>query len=496
VNQLDIFKIAILFNLVALAGSCLYLFLRAKNDLSVFFFLPLLSSIFVFNGGVLLFSSADSPPMIGTVYSSVLGLICFFSVVAGSLFIRSSPTLQDKIGSSLVRSFSRDSYDYRYLWRSFSTRIGDSLDLKVVFQKLSDFIAETMRVRQVVIWLPSTTSPGAFDLAYRLDEPEDPPSVHFDSPAIGQSFEKLTCVSRIVGQGGDSSPSLLSEALDKLGLDCVVPVTSNSALLGFLGVGTKLGGKQSGVEDQHLLETIANQLADLIVKSRLSTELREAREWESFNRVSSFLIHDLKNLATQQSMVLQNAREFGGNADFVRDAFKTFSQTTEKMIHLIANLSVQKNQLITRHEPVNVVELLKNTFDDLKLDQRKGVQLILDVPRKAKQPTVSGDPELLQKAFTNVLLNAVQSLPEGEGTIEVSVQKPNGNVVTAVSDTGQGINSDTLKDLFRPFKTTKKDGTGIGLCHTRTIVESHGGRIHVESRPAKGTKVEIVLPAN
>ncbi|HEY7532602.1 MAG TPA: ATP-binding protein, partial [Nitrospiraceae bacterium] len=68
--------------------------------------------------------------------------------------------------------------------------------------------------------------------------------------------------------------------------------------------------------------------------------------------------------------------------------------------------------------------------------------------------------------------------------------------VTAVSDTGQGISPDTLKNLFRPFKTTKKDGTGIGLCHTRTIVESHGGRIHVESRPVKGTKVEIVLPAN
>jgi hypothetical protein len=311
-----------------------------------------------------------------------------------------------------------------------------------------------------------------------------------------QTFRELTCVSRIVGQGRDSFPSLRSEAMAQLGIDYVVPVASDGALLALLGVGKKLGGKQFGLEDKHLLETIANQLAELIVKSRLSTELLEAREWESFNRVSSFLIHDLKNLATQQSMVLQNARELGGNADFVRDAFSTFTHTTEKMIHLIANLSVQKNQLITRHEPVNVVELLRNTFEDLKLEQRKGVQLILDVPRRATQPTVSGDPELLQKAFTNVLLNAVQSLPEGEGTIEVSVQKPNGNVVTAVSDTGHGISPDTLKNLFRPFKTTKKDGTGIGLCHTRTIVESHGGRIHVESQPAKGTKVEIVLPAN
>jgi putative PEP-CTERM system histidine kinase len=356
-----------------------------------------------------------------------------------------------------------------------------------------------MHVRQVVIWVPSTSSPDAFELAHCLNEPTaetDSPSVHLDPPAAAQGFREMIRGFRIVAQERDSFPSLRSDDMAKVSVDCVVPVASSGVLLAFLGIGETLDGKDLGAEDKHLLETMAKRLADLIVKARLSTELREAREWESFNRVASFLIHDLKNLATQQSMVLQNARDFAGNSEFIRDAFSTFSQTTEKMIHLIANLSVQKNQLVTRHEPVNVVELLKTTFDDLKLDQRKGVQLILDVPRRATQPTVSGDPELLQKAFTNILLNAVQSLPEGEGTIEVSVQKPNGTVVTAVSDTGQGISPDKLKNLFRPFNTSKKDGTGIGLCHTRTIVESHGGRIHVESQPAKGTKVEIVLPAN
>jgi putative PEP-CTERM system histidine kinase len=439
--------------------------------------------------------------MIGTAYSqlSVPAIICFVLVAAGALLIHLSPTPQKRIKWSIAGSFSRNKYDYRHLWRSFSERIGGALDLGVIFQKLSDFIAETMRVRQVAIWLPSTNSPNTFDLAYRLDDsdaPEDPVSIRFDSPVSPEAFREVIRVSPIPGQERDSFPGLCSQAMARLGIDDVVPVASGGVLLALLGVGKKLGGKPLGIEDKHLLATIANQLAEIIAKSRLSTELLEAREWESFNRVSSFLIHDLKNLATQQSMVLQNGRVLGGNAEFVRDAFDTFAQTTEKMIHLIANLSVQKHQLVARHEPVNVVELLKNTFDDLKLDQRKGVQLILDVPRKATLPTVSGDPELLQKAFTNILLNAVQSLPEGEGTIEVSVQKPNGNVVTAVSDTGQGISPDRLKNLFHPFKTTKKDGTGIGLCHTRTIVESHGGRIRVESQPAKGTKVEIVLPAN
>lgn len=108
---------------------------------------------------------------------------------------------------------------------------------------------------------------------------------------------------------------------------------------------------------------------------------------------------------------------------------------------------------------------------------------------------IAGDPDLLKKVFTNLILNAIQSLPKGQGTVDITVIHPgNGKITTGIKDTGCGIPPEQIKNLFRPFQTTKKNGTGIGLCHTRSIVEVHGGRIHIDSHVNTGTEVEIEFP--
>ena len=207
------------------------------------------------------------------------------------------------------------------------------------------------------------------------------------------------------------------------------------------------------------------------------------------------MIHDLKNLATLQSMTLDNAKRLSHNPEFLSDAFATFNQTTDKMINLIASLSVQRGQFSLRQQPVNILEVIANTFDDLKIDQRNGLKVVTTFPPKEKPPVISGDPELLQKAFTNLLLNALQSLPEGAGAVEVTVSQPaNGKITTEIKDTGCGIPPERLQSLFRPFQTTKRQGMGIGLCHTRSIVEVHGGHMRIESRVNAGTKVELEFP--
>jgi signal transduction histidine kinase len=129
------------------------------------------------------------------------------------------------------------------------------------------------------------------------------------------------------------------------------------------------------------------------------------------------------------------------------------------------------------------------------LDQRGGITVIRTFPSSEKAPIISGDPDLLRKAFTNLLLNAIQSLPKGEGAVEVRVSPAeNGRTRTEIRDTGCGIPPEQLQILFRPFQTTKKKGMGIGLCHTRSIIEVHGGQIRIESRVNAGTKVEVELP--
>ena len=104
------------------------------------------------------------------------------------------------------------------------------------------------------------------------------------------------------------------------------------------------------------------------------------------------------------------------------------------------------------------------------------------------------DPAQIQKVLTNLVLNAREALGPG-GIIRVETSQGNGWVVLSVSDNGCGMSADFIqRSLFRPFQTTKKKGIGIGMFHSKMIVEAHRGRIEVESEPGKGTAFRILLP--
>ena len=167
------------------------------------------------------------------------------------------------------------------------------------------------------------------------------------------------------------------------------------------------------------------------------------------------------------------------------------------MINLIASLSVQRGQFPLKQHPVNILEVISYTFDELKIGQRNGLSIRTEFPPVENVPATRGDPDLLRKAFTNVILNAIQSLPNGQGEVDVIVSQDNQHTITtSIRDTGCGIPPDRLETMFRPFQTTKENGLGIGLCHTRSIIEVHGGEIRIQSQLNNGTTVEIDLPAS
>jgi signal transduction histidine kinase len=109
-------------------------------------------------------------------------------------------------------------------------------------------------------------------------------------------------------------------------------------------------------------------------------------------------------------------------------------------------------------------------------------------------PPVRLDPDLFEQALLNLMLNAEQAMPEG-GTLTLVGRSDGGTVYLEVIDTGAGIAPEAMAKLFRPFHTTKPDGSGLGLATTRKIVMAHGGTIEAQSEPGRGTKFTIALPA-
>lgn len=429
----------------------------------------------------------------------VLFPVIVFALAVLFLIIYLSPSAIKRTQSFITHNFFRNKYDYRDLWMKFSEKSSGYLNLTDLLPRVAEFIADAMFVRQVAIWLRSPDS-DTFTLAY-CHEPisscaPETTVLHCNRKRMtNDSNSSLIIPDKDDGNAVGFLPMGNIQTARRLGVKRVVPVQKGEDVLALLGIGADIGDKEPSTEDEQLLSSIGNQLAHLILTQRLSEELLLAREWESFNRFSSFIMHDLKNLATLQSMTLENAKRFSNNPEFLADAFGTFAQTTDKMINLIASLSLQRGQFSLQQKPVNIIEVIASTFDNLKIDQRNGLKVVTAFPPKERPPIISGDPELLQKAFTNLLLNAIQSLPKGKGAVEVTVSEPNnGKITTAIKDTGCGIPPEQLENLFRPFQTTKRRGMGIGLCHTRSIVEVHGGHMRVESRVDAGTKVELEFP--
>ncbi len=416
-----------------------------------------------------------------------------FALAATLLIAYLSPKFRARIESFLTRNFFRNKYDYRELWMRFSERSSGSLNLTELLPRVGEFIADSMFVQQVAVWLRSQNS-ETFVIAY-LHESFGPSTNSLSLRLRSHLTPDEVFTISSVSDASTQSPFEDSQVFERLHIKQFVMVKNGTTLLGVLGVGPDMAHKSPTKEDNQLLASLSNQLAHLIMNQRLSEELLLAREWESFNRFSSFILHDLKNLATLQSMTLENAKSLSNNPEFLADAFITFGQTTDKMINLIASLSMQRGHYSLKEQPLNILAVIRNTFDDLKIEHRKGIKLVTKFPPSTPAPMISGDPELLQKAFTNILLNAIQSLPKGEGSVEIKVMYPNnGKITTAIKDTGCGISPEQLHRLFRPFQTSKKQGMGIGLCHTRSIIEVHRGHIHIESEVNAGTKVEIELP--
>jgi signal transduction histidine kinase len=108
---------------------------------------------------------------------------------------------------------------------------------------------------------------------------------------------------------------------------------------------------------------------------------------------------------------------------------------------------------------------------------------------------VAADPELLHRALSNLVLNAMDAMPSG-GTLTLRTRSDDSNAIIEVSDTGSGLTPEECERIFTPYYTSKKHGTGLGLAIVQSVVSDHGGRISVQSEPGKGATFVIALPRN
>ncbi len=266
-----------------------------------------------------------------------------------------------------------------------------------------------------------------------------------------------------------------------------VPLLHQQRLVGFVVLAAPEYRRPLDWEDFDLLRTAGNQAASSLAEAVGQEALANAQRFEEFNRRFAFILHDIKNLVSQLSLLARNAERHADNPEFRADMVATLQSSVGKMNDLLARLSPQSSSRVQRIEAQPLRPILTQAIATRRRDRE--VQLLGEAGLCALV-----DPDALEQAVSHLLQNAIDA---SSGTpVSVRVDRDGDSVAVTIADKGVGMDGDFVRNrLFHPFASTKPGGFGIGAFEARSLINAMGGRISVDSRPGHGTTFTITLRA-
>jgi len=422
-------------------------------------------------------------------------LVFLSLTVLGILLL--SNRLRRRLKMFVSTHFRRPLYDYRAAWMESTQRTTSVLDERELSAAVSKLVSESLEILSVSVWLTDESQ-------RRL--------------VLAGSTALYGARARDMEKAGRSAPELIRFLRDHPGcvdladhefewpreiMRCGEAFFRQHRLR--YAVGLQAGGEFVGVmtlnddrvgqdgtlssEDIVLLETLAAQLASSLLNLRLSAHLRHAKEVETFQTVSTFFVHDLKNLASRLSLTMQNLPANFHSPEFRADALRVISRSVKEIDEMCSRLSMLRGKIELKLDPCDLTQLVAETLDGFKPNLKAELQQNLQ-----PLPSVRLDAGQINKVLTNLVLNANEAV-NGKGVIQVTTVHEGSVVGFSVRDNGCGMSEEFIeKSLFKPFQTTKKKGLGIGLFHSRLIVEAHRGVLEVNSSVGAGTEFRVLLP--
>jgi putative PEP-CTERM system histidine kinase len=430
----------------------------------------------------------------------VWAVVSFLLFVAGgAVLLMVQPSTGRAIRRFVDRNFYAYRYDYRAEWGRVSRALSPSAAPEEVCRQIERLVSDIFDADHVAIHFREDPA-GAFRL---LHGPASSPTTLEATHPLVRWFDRERWPVLFADRGLDPELAASLEASkllrNVLGAAVCAPLAVEEPIIALLWLAPKRGDEAWSDEDLEFLAAMSRQLASALWFSRQAERIAEARQLESLQRLSSFVLHDMKNHVSGLSLVVDNARRHMGNPDFQRDAMAVVERTVRSLRELMLQVSGVSSPPAPQRAPVSLGELVSDALVEsgLALDSTPGVQVEVTVPDDAEAVL---DRRQLGRVLVNLLVNARESL-SGAGTISVRAILVAGaegarEAVIEVTDSGRGMTEDFIRTkLFKPFSTTKKGGLGVGLAQCRGIVEAHGGTIDARSRPGEGTVFTVRVPA-
>ena len=419
---------------------------------------------------------------LGAPFHRSLVLSFIFLTGIGLVLLFLSEKFRREVTVVLRKNFYQHKHDYRTQWLRFTELLSSARTLDELQQRILSAYCDIFGTGGATLFLFKESRAGYCATAsYQMDPISD-------VIAINNSLIKLMKERAWIINIRDDSSEILEENgyfFGENSIFIVIPLFDGDRLEGFIALGKSISTNEEFIyEDYDLMKTIAKQASLAIMHQRLSEQISQAREIEAVGNVATFVAHDLKNLVSNLSLIVQNAAKYIHNPDFQKDMICSLGNTVSKMQKLIGRLKNLGEAFSLEHSVVDLFELANETALQLA-----GIRVEV-IGESAK---AHADREEIQKVVLNLLLNAIEA-SDSDMSVTIEVGSDDAPFFR-VTDHGSGMSAEFIrKDLFKPFLTTKKQGLGIGLYQCNQIVEAHSGRIEVLSEEGKGSVFTVWLP--
>lgn len=423
---------------------------------------------------------------LGVSFSRDLTIFTAFAIGIGMVIVLLSGRARRKAVVFLRKHFFAQKHEYRDEWLQFTERLSSCKTVTEVYNAILGTYRETFGIKGGSLYLvDEETRAYSPVLSQNMPSGEEVLKISDSMRAYLVNRERVLNTSDGEFKIEQDNAAFIAKSEAKF----IVPLIHGNELIGSLLLGDQLVPEKLIYEDYDLMKMLARQATYAILNFRLSEELSETREIAAVGKISAFVIHDLKNLATSLSLLLENAKSHIGNVEFQQDMLETIGNTVGKMKGLMQRLKTVPEKKRLACEVTDLLLIVKAALQDLN-----GLSGNTDIRCHVSSVFSSVDREEMKNVIVNMILNALDAT-KGRGVIEVETGVGNGFCYLSVKDDGCGMEKAFIvNQLFKPFRTTKKKGLGIGLYQCRQIVAAHGGRIEVESSPGKGSVFKVFLP--
>jgi putative PEP-CTERM system histidine kinase len=451
-----------------------------------------LSVIFILLYLIVMMSAARALEIMGGDWARIgqVGIVFVMTLVA--LVLLPTGKLRAWLRVTLTKHLFEHRYDYRQEWLRFTDTVGRTggggapLEDRVV-KALADIggspagqlllIDEHRRLVPGSRWNWTETLPSA-------GEGAGPLLAHIEQGAFVVDFGAIRDGALAHRDDKVPVPAWLAGLATAW---AAIPLSHEGRLLGIVLLAHPAISRRLDWEDFDLFRTAGIQAASYIAEARGQQALADAHRFDEFNRRFAFILHDIKNLVSQLSLVARNAERHAENPEFRADMIATLQSSVRKMNDLLARLSPAAGRESDPPRPVEVRSIVESVAA-----ARRQLHPVHAFGTPGLLAMV--DPAGLEQALVHLVQNAIEASAPAE-PVEIRCFESGGDVVIEVSDHGQGMEPEFVRSrLFQPFVSTKESGFGIGAYEARALIAAMRGRLEVESTPGEGSRFTIFLP--